>query len=440
MNIGKHIIARALADRTVRPFTDAGLTESWMAAEESAAVFDGTTARAWKFLLGHSGKHGRTPPEELFRREYPPAGFRLPDEPLLATELTELAVTAARRAVIEMAQVAVQEILTSPDFPDGGLMPVTLAAGVLREAFGKLEHGIRESGTILNLTEGLDEASRAAYFGAPLEFGIPVGIPGIDEDFHGIQPGQLVTLIGRQKSSKTFLAVNSAVQAWLDGWDVLFITYEMGATEIRDRAYAVGAHVNPERIRRRDLDAAARRKIEDFMTQLENDEGAGQNFRIREGTVSCSPEDLLADISRYQPHVVYVDGAYFLTDRHTGKSAGSDWVANENVARDLKLLARNPGTAPVALLVTTQAQEKQHNHRQRGIEGRSIMAGTGLLRTSDLVLGADMDQATRILTVNCVMSRHAHVGTGRYQWDWDAMILRGARDEDLEAGIREMGI
>lgn len=434
IDIGKHILARALADRTVRPFTEAGLTAAWLGEDESAAVFEGTTLRAWQFLLAHADRHGRTPPLELFRREFPEAGFRLPSGLMLASELIELAQTETRRVIIQSAQVAIQDVFTRSDFAQGDGKSVDQAASVIAAAAARLKDGIRPHAEVLNLTDPVD---RDAYFADTLQRGAPFGIPGVDEDFFGIQPGHLIALIGRQKSTKTFLTLNSAVQAWLEGWDVLFYTFEMGAKEVRDRAYALGAHVNPELIRRRDFDKAKRRKVEDFMDQLENDQGAGQNFRISEGSGSFTIDDLLADIIRYEPHMVYVDGSYFITDRHTRKSSGSDWVAGENVARELKTAARQH---EIGLFVTTQAQEKQHNHRAAGIEGRSIMNSTGLLRTPDLVLGADMDRATRILTLNCVMSRYAHVETARYRWDWDSMVLAGARDSELEEDIREMGI
>lgn len=434
MDIGRHIIARALADRTVRPFTEAGMTAAWLAQDESAAVFEGATQRAWQFLLTHADRHGRTPPEELFRREFPEASFRLPADPLLPSELTELAQNETRRVIIQTAQIAIQDIFTRSDFTQGDTRASGEAADIITAAAARLRDGIRPHAEILNLTAPID---RAAYFAATLERGAPIGIGGIDDEFYGIQPGQLIALIGRQKSTKTFLAINSAVQAWIAGWDILFYTFEMGSTEIRDRIYSIGAHVNPELVRRRDFDKAKRRKIEDFMTQLEEDTGAGENFRISEGGGSFTIDDLQADIDRYQPHMVYVDGAYFIIDRATRKAAGADWVANENVARELKTTAWQ---ADVGLFVTTQAQEKQHDHRKAGIEGRTIMGGTGLLRTPDLVLGSDMDRVTRILTINCVMSRYAHVETRKYQWDWDAMILAGARDQDLEDDIREMGI
>lgn len=434
MDIGKHIIARALASRTVRPFTEAGLTAAWLGQDESAAVFEGAAVRAWRFLLAHADRHGRTPPPELFRREFPEAAFRLPANPLLASELIELAQTETRRVIIQAAQVAVQDVFTRSDFAQGDRRAVDEAAAVLGAAAARLRDGIRPYAAVLNLT---DPADRDAYFAAVLERGAPFGIPGVDEDFYGIQPGQLIALIGRQKSTKTFLLLNSAVQAWMEGWDVLFYTFEMGAAEIRDRAYALGAHVNPELVRRRSLDRAKRRKIEDFMDALENDQDAGANFRISEGSGSFTIDDLQADITRYEPHMVYVDGVYFIIDRNTRKAAGADWVANENVARELKTTARQH---LVGLVASTQAQEKQHNHARAGIEGRTAMGGTGLLRTPDLVMGADMDRTTRVLTLNCVMSRYAHVETAKYKWDWDSMILAGALDSELEDDLREKGI
>src|SRR5581483_5074530 len=287
MDIGKHVIARALADQTVRPFTEAGMTAAWLDLDESAAVFEGTTARAWRFLLNHPDRHGRVPGTELFRREFPEAGFRLPADPLLASELAEIAVTETRRVVIQSAE----------------------AAGIIRDAAARLAEGLRPVSQLLNLTDPID---RDAWLAERLERGAPFGIGGVDDDFWGIQPGHLIALVGRQKSTKTFLLLNSAVQAWMEGWDVLFYTFEMGAREIADRAYALGAHVNPEAIRRRDLGKPQRRKLEDFLDALEKDPDAGDNFRISEGSGAFTLDDLNADITRYDPHMVYVDGAYFI--------------------------------------------------------------------------------------------------------------------------------
>ena len=223
----------------------------------------------------------------------------------------------------------------------------------------------------------------------------------------------------------------------MEGWNVLFYTFEMGAKEIRDRAYALGGHVHPEKIRRRDLSLPHKRQIESFMDQLEADDFAGEDFRIVEGAGATTFDDIRAQVTKYNPHMLYIDGFYFIFDGATRKSAGAHWEANENIARDLKIMARQ---LDIGVLATTQAQEKQRSQRAQGVEAHTIMGGTGLLRTSDLVMGLDMDQIKRVLTLNCIFSRHAHVNSGKYTWDWDNMILQGCLDEDLEDDIRAMGI
>ena len=435
IHLGKNIVARALADQSVRPFTEAGLTATWLGTEASAAIFEGQTARAYAFLLRHAGKHGRVPTLARFREDFPEASYRLPAEPELPSELIELVRTETDRTIIQLAQMRIQDILTAPGAVQGDDQSVFLAASVIQQAADQLGTGIRQRSQVLNLTEAID---REKYFAEKLTRGAPFGVAAVDDDFYGIQPGQLVTLIGSPKSSKTFLALNSAVQAWLEGWNVLFYTFEMGPTEIRDRAYALGGHVNPENIRRRELPLPHRRQIEDFMDMLEGDSGAGEDFRIIEGGRYAGYDEIRADVIKYDPHMVYIDGAYFLFDATTRKKAGSDWQANENVSGDLNDLARQLN---IGLFVTTQAQVKQMARAGGGgVQGHEIMGGTGLLRTSHLVMGVHMDLVKRVLSLNSIYCRNGHVNSGKYQWDWDTMILNGALDTDLEDDIREMGI
>ena len=434
IHVGKNIVARVLADRSIRPFTEAGLTSTWLGTEASAAIFEGQTARAYAFLLHHADKHGVVPSVTRFREDFPESGYRLPAEPELPSELIELVRTETDRTIIQLAQMRIQDILTGPGAIQGDEQSVSLASQVLQQAADQLGTGIRQRNQVLNLTEPVD---REKYFAEKLTRGAPFGVAAVDDDFYGIQPGQLVTLIGSPKSSKTFLALNSAVQAWLEGWNVLFYTFEMGPAEIRDRAYALGAHVNPEKIRRRDLPLPHRRQIEDFMDLLEGDGDAGEDFRIIEGARASGYDEIRADVVKYDPHMVYIDGAYFLFDRTTRKKAGSNWEANENVSGDLNDLARQ---LDIGVFVTTQAQVKQMNRRGPGVEGHEIMGGTGLLRTSHLVMGVHMDLIKRVLSLNSIYCRNGHVNSGKYTWDWDTMILNGALDTDLEDDIRAMGI
>src|SRR5690242_16388636 len=47
--------------------------------------------------------------------------------------------------------------------------------------------------------------------------GVLTGIPGLDEQFYGFQPGNLIFYLGRAKAGKTSFALLSALNAWSDG-------------------------------------------------------------------------------------------------------------------------------------------------------------------------------------------------------------------------------
>lgn len=138
MHLGKSIIARILADRSAKPFLDAGLDAAWLQSEASDAIFEGITERAFAYLLQHADKHGRVPTVELFRREFPEPGFRLPDDPPLPGELIEVAHTEINRTVISLAQMRVQDILTRDDAVQGDRESVDDAAAVLAGAHEQL--------------------------------------------------------------------------------------------------------------------------------------------------------------------------------------------------------------------------------------------------------------------------------------------------------------
>ncbi|MBV9451125.1 MAG: AAA family ATPase [Acidobacteriaceae bacterium] len=145
MNIGKEIIARTLKDGDAAPFVKSGFGAEWLKRDESAAVFEGQTARAWQFILRHLENHGRVPPRELFEREHPPVSFRLPTDPLKVSELTELAENETRRVIIQSAQVAIQDIWTRTDFQQGDRESVNRAARLIRDAHEQLQRGGRAS-------------------------------------------------------------------------------------------------------------------------------------------------------------------------------------------------------------------------------------------------------------------------------------------------------
>jgi replicative DNA helicase len=319
--------------------------------------------------------------------------------------------------LIEEAQSEVTALMVGDlsyelvDIHDEGRYGEALA--LLQAGVARIQRGIKDTSETATLVGDFDlEAAMAAK----LEMGVPFGIKLIDDEFFGFQPSMLVTLLGRQKSTKSTLMLNSALKAWEAGYDVLFYSVELDMNFLRQRLYALGAHVSSDRFRRGTLRPSEQRKLREFHAKISGD---SVKFRVSHKKAMVTMDDLIAEVDRYQPHVVYVDGFYFMQDRITRKSAGSDWQANENLAAELKSFAMDKG---LVILTSTQAQEKQQGSKKTpGIEGRTIMGGTGLLKASDLVLGSNKFEGG--ILVNEIFNRFTPVPDVTINWDWEDMTM-----------------
>jgi replicative DNA helicase len=253
--------------------------------------------------------------------------------------------------------------------------------------------------------------------------GIPFGIDSIDEDFYGFQPGMLITLMGRQKSGKSWSTIKSALEAWKEGYTVLVFSVEMDVNVFRQRILCLGAGVSPSRMRRGRLFPNEKEQVREFNKLLTEEEG---RFLISKKKAGITVDVIREEVAQYNPNIVYIDGFSFMVDAKTGRMT-SDWQANENVADALKELAMEE---EIVIFVNTQVQEKQYMPKH-GIEARTIASGTGLLKASDLVLGQNKDGDD--ITINCVYSRYEWPDTVVIDVDWETMnmVSTRAKLEDL---------
>jgi replicative DNA helicase len=215
-------------------------------------------------------------------------------------------------------------------------------------------------------------------------------------------------------------AIKSALAAHDDGFNVLLASVEITGDSIADRCDAFAAGVEHDTyIRGRLTDREKTR-----LRAAKSYRGGDEYFNIVQPVAQYTITDLEADVDRYRPHVVYVDGFYFLTDRNTGKSGGN-WEGHDNLARELKELALRRN---IVIVVTMQVREKQ-THGKGGFDDNTMMGGTGLLMASDMVLTLDMDKEDWTNTIACSRSRTRYLPTIRGQWHWKTSAFQVMRDE-----------
>jgi DnaB-like helicase C terminal domain len=412
MSIGNALVSTVIRTGKMRPFIDAGMDRAWLKTAEAKAVIKGDDYQIYGELLDYYAKHGKVN-EDVFRQSHPKKTY-----PLDATDWKhQEVVEQVRKSVSRWLML---DILNVADDLDDDLDDAVATF---------LDHADRLRGGVLRGQEStgvelLNAPDFDTFINSFTEQGIPFGIKEIDDAYGGGQPGQLITLVGRQKSTKSTLMAWSAIAAWQDDYELVFYNVELDMHFMRQKLLSIGAHVNPERMRRgpskrKDGDdktwAAEKERLRKFYSTLDD-----LPFRIAQKFSRFTVADVARDIDTFRPHAVYIDGFYFMEDAE-GDSAAANHKAIENIAADLKALAMKKS---VTIYVSTQAQEKQQGRKKGpGIEARTIQGGTGLLKASDLVLGIDTDEAKHVY-INQIHNRFGQIDPVEINWDWEVMQMK----------------
>ncbi len=413
MNLGLEIVACALRDG-MRPFIEAGLTRDYLASEQDpshSAVFRGEDRQAWMTLLDHWDRHAKAPSLAIFQRSFPAEAYELPASATTASELIE--VWREERQVFLM-QLAAEDIAT---LVGHGSYP--LAIDLLASSH-RLITAVSDNPSIVVDWDD-PQYDLEARIERDVKPGVSTGIAGLDEQFYGYQPGNLICYLGRAKAGKTSFALLSALRAWEDGHRVLFLSFEIAAGKlpsepgITDRLDCFGAKVDLIKYIMGELkhDKVSQQKLRDF-----RDMCSDKSFRIVQPTGRYTVTELEADIDRFQPDVVYIDGFYFMSDRITGKP-GSNWEGHDNLANELKHLGMN---LMIPVIITHQVREKQLTGKKgKGIDDQAMMGGTGIIMYADMVLGCDVDDEdphNKTHTLTCTRSRLRYLDAVHGRWDW----------------------
>ena len=405
MSIGYDIVSSVMASGNIKSFIEAGFDEKWLQDRTAGSwtIFTEPDKIAYKFLLEHYRKYRKVPDKEFFGKNYP--SYPLNNIASTAEEIIDAAAKEVKAQLIRDMCLELSEFDEENDIDGAANFAVEESRRI-----SQLFSDSADPGPVLINDRDFDVPG---FLDRDKAKGAPMGIPQIDEVFWGWRPGQLITLQGRQKAKKTWLMITSALAAWQAGYSILFYTVEMGIAELRERIYARGAGVSYTNLQRNLLTPAERQKVLEFTDRFCQVSEITFSMSQKSGLMTLN--DVEREAAQCMPHVIYIDGVYFMKDRLTGET-GSQWRANENISAELKSFAL---AQELAVVVSTQAQEKQLGHKDGDIEGKSIMGSTGLLKASDLVLGANRNEANKDISyINTVNSRFEWPPNVTLTWDW----------------------
>jgi hypothetical protein len=198
----------------------------------------------------------------------------------------------------------------------------------------------------------------------------------------------------------------------------MFISTEIDAEGIQGRFLAYGAQMNHRKLTERTGEFRLNESDKDKIRKFWNTEIGPQNtksLQVIQPTGRYTVDDMELDIESFGADIVYLDGFYFLHDVISGKP-GAHWEAHDNLARELKSLAMRHS---IPVVLTHQVREKQLGKAGGGIEDGSMMGGTGLRMASDLVITADKNLDTQVITLKNTASRSGYLPTIQGEWDWN---------------------
>jgi len=198
--------------------------------------------------------------------------------------------------------------------------------------------------------------------------GITTGYSILDDITNGLQPGDVVALVGRPNIGKSYLLLEMMRKAWEAGHPACVVSMEMRSVNLARRFIGMHTRINPDLIRKGQLSTQygepvlmqAIREIEN-MAPLTFAEG---NFRKTVGDVDNM-------VQEFGPDVVYIDAGYLLQPEGNVRGfSRTDYQAA--VWEGIKTMAED---RRVPVVVSAQFNREKAKAGRKGM-GTENIAGT----------------------------------------------------------------
>lgn len=212
--------------------------------------------------------------------------------------------------------------------------------------------------------------------------GVTTGYPSLDYQTTGLLPGDLAVIVARPNMGKTYIQLKMAHSAWKAGKKVAVITMEMINEALVRRWIGVDAEINPDSIRRGELDIHGE-KI--FFDTIESYDGM-DNAYFMAGDMHKDVNAVEEMIVQLAPDIVFIDASYLLTPADRQGKEGA--AIAQQVIRELKGLARAYGI-PICITVQFNRNVRKHGKMNKGsrLDVADIGGTDAVGQDADIIMG-----------------------------------------------------
>lgn len=250
------------------------------------------------------------------------------------------------------------------------------------------------------------------------EYGIKTGLPYLDGMTGGLVGGDLLSIVGRPASGKTYNLLHMAHHVWAEQHKTpLIISMEMKPLPLIHRIAAMHGHVPITKLKNATLTTKTyETKVKGLLQVLPEDKPP---FWIIDGNLTASVKDIVLLVRQLKPDAVYVDGAYML--QAESKFARAAWERIKDTCEGLKQRVASDLDVPVlASYQFNRDQTKTKNMEATGLE--HIAGGDAIGQLSSIVLGLFEDETPetkRKKHVQFLKGRNGEQGGFTINWLFD---------------------
>ncbi len=305
-----------------------------------------------------------------------------------------------------------------PKIPD-----IDMAVNRLGALVGKIHNDVPKSRDVDITQNGAERLARyrERKNNPGMMVGIPSGFETIDKATQGFQPGQLITLTGLPKASKSVFALLMAKHAQEYGKRVLYITFEMTCEEQEQRLDAYRAGIN-------DMKLLSGNISDDEWQQLERSVHMTENLPPLVFSEDCMTVTAIgAKIDLLKPDIVVVDGVYMMEDEE-GFDKGSP-QALANIVSSLKFMAMNREICIIDVTQSTPARTKGET-----LNNDSMMGSRAFAQYSNVVIGVERTEDVNVRKLKIIMTRRGTPTECLVMMDFNSGTFRELEvmDDDLD--------
>lgn len=384
-----------------------------------------TEKMVYEFVTEHVMNYGKYPKVETIISE---ESISIPKAKEVPSFYLDKVKERYFTTTINKTMMSVQGTLEDKKPMDALNLMAATVADLLQQKSGKALVDFRDAIDLLKESYKLKNSEDSTY-------GVKSGWVYLDNRMGALEPGDMLSIIGRPAQGKTMALIRMAYHAWFNQeLPVLVVTPEMKPIKIVERLAAI--HTRSE------LTPIAHGTYTSHMMKtkvydkLEVFGDKDQPFWVVDGADCRTIEDLFLLTRQLEPAAVYYDGAYLMKHRNPRLSK---WERIASTALGLKELGSTLDIPVVASYQFSKEAAKKAKGKKSDSPGLEDIYGSDeIAQLSSIVVGfLQQDNIASAIKKTCTLlkGRGGEMGQWDINWLFDTMNFDeiGVSVEDIDS-------